>query len=405
MNTGDTDLDLAKALMDEYAEATGVVGAASPRRYLWTDAFGVCTLLGLAAETGTAEYESRARILIDQVHRTLGRHREDDARSGWISGLSETEGERHPTRGGLRIGKRLPERGPGEPFEEGLEWERDGQYFHYLTRWMHALHCAWAHLREEPYLRWARELAETAHGGFVRDVPGMGRRMVWKMSIDLSRPLVSSMGQHDPLDGLITYLELETASGTEETASGTDGSRGRGGGGVDLRPCVAEAERMCVDAAWATPDPLGIGGLLTDAGRLGSMIAERNLGERRLMEIPPRRFFGRLLEEGEKSLDLFRRSFSPRAPAERRLAFRELGLSIGLHTLEHAAGLSAGDPELGRARAIADRHSDLALEIETFWSEPASRRAGTWRDHEDINTVMLATALTPGGYVDLFPGG
>ena len=28
--------------------------------------------------------------------------------------------------------------------------------------------------------------------------------MYWKLSIDLSRPLVASMGQHDPLDGLVT---------------------------------------------------------------------------------------------------------------------------------------------------------------------------------------------------------
>jgi hypothetical protein len=34
----------------------------------------------------------------------------------------------------LRIGKQLAERRPGERFDERLEWERDGQYFHYLTR-------------------------------------------------------------------------------------------------------------------------------------------------------------------------------------------------------------------------------------------------------------------------------
>ena len=33
--------------------------------------------------------------------------------------------------------------------------------------------------------------------------------MYWKMSIDLTRPLVPSMGQHDPLDGLVTYNELQ----------------------------------------------------------------------------------------------------------------------------------------------------------------------------------------------------
>ena len=32
--------------------------------------------------------------------------------------------------------------------------------------------------------------------------------MYWKMSIDLSYPLVPSMGQLNPLDGFITYNEL-----------------------------------------------------------------------------------------------------------------------------------------------------------------------------------------------------
>jgi hypothetical protein len=54
-------------------------------------------------------------------------------------GLSEEEGHAHPTRGGLRIGKPLAERSPDEPIDERREWDRNGQYFHYLTKWMHAL--------------------------------------------------------------------------------------------------------------------------------------------------------------------------------------------------------------------------------------------------------------------------
>jgi hypothetical protein len=34
--------------------------------------------------------------------------------------------------------------------------------------------------------------------------------MCWKMSIDLSRPLVPSMGQHDPHDGYIIYSQLQS---------------------------------------------------------------------------------------------------------------------------------------------------------------------------------------------------
>jgi len=36
--------------------------------------------------------------------------------------------------------------------------------------------------------------------------------MHWKMSIDLTRALVPSMGQHDPLDGYISNLQLRTTA-------------------------------------------------------------------------------------------------------------------------------------------------------------------------------------------------
>ncbi len=43
--------------------------------------------------------------------------------------------------------------------------------------------------------------------------------MYWKMSIDLTRPLVSSMGQHDPLDGFITYNEIKNGMKSFEDGS------------------------------------------------------------------------------------------------------------------------------------------------------------------------------------------
>ena len=98
-------------------------------------------------------------------------------------------------------------RQPGEPLDENLEWDRDGQYFHYLTKWMHALNRVSRVTGDPSYLRWAMELAQAAHARFVYLPPAGGRkRMYWKMSIDLTRPLVPSMGQHDPLDGLVTYM-------------------------------------------------------------------------------------------------------------------------------------------------------------------------------------------------------
>jgi hypothetical protein len=240
---------LAQSLMEKFADATGISGTATPRRYLWTDAFAVCNFLGLFRETGDSRFIRLARELVDQVHRILGRHRNDDTRHGWISGLSEEEGERHPTHGGLRIGKPLNERQPHEPPNSQLEWEQDGQYFHYLTKWMHALYRMGRETGERAYQRWAAELAVAAHRGFTFEVrPGGPTRLIWKISIDLSRPLVSSMGQHDPLDGLITYLELQTAEVCESEC------------GADLTQAIADMNEMSAHFHGATEDPLGIGG-------------------------------------------------------------------------------------------------------------------------------------------------
>jgi hypothetical protein len=187
-----SQIQQAITLMNDFAERTGLDSDRPVRRYLWTDAFAVCNYLGLARSSGNQRFKGLALRLVNQVHRTLGRHRQDDARHGWISGLAESEGEVHPTRGGLRIGKSLPERGARDPFDEQLEWERDGQYFHYLIKWMHALDQLSRATGESRYNLWARELAAAAHAAFIESpASGLPIRMVWKMSIDLN-PNVSS---------------------------------------------------------------------------------------------------------------------------------------------------------------------------------------------------------------------
>ncbi|MBD3801026.1 MAG: hypothetical protein IE886_06205 [Campylobacterales bacterium] len=48
-------------------------------------------------------------------------------------------------------------------YDETSEWDRDGQYFHYLAKWMHALDRMTAVSGEVRYSRWAVELAKSAH--------------------------------------------------------------------------------------------------------------------------------------------------------------------------------------------------------------------------------------------------
>jgi len=116
----------AARLMAEFATRTGLrQPARGHERYLWTDAFAVCNFLELFRRSDK-KYEGYAIQLIEKVPHVLGRYRADDTRSGWISGLDEESGQRHPTAGGLRIGKPLKERSASEPPDEHLEWDRDG---------------------------------------------------------------------------------------------------------------------------------------------------------------------------------------------------------------------------------------------------------------------------------------
>lgn len=380
----------AAALMRDFAQRTGLESGKQPRRYLWTDAFALCNFLGLAQASGNENYLEMALQLADQVHHVLGRHRPDDPRSGWLSGLGPHEGELHPTRGGLRIGKKLPERGPDESFDERLEWDRDGQYFHYLVQWMHALDQLARATAQPRYNLWARELAETAFDGFTfltRCADGR-RRMHWKMSIDLQRALVPAMGQQDPLDGFITLTELLF---TSNELSATDS-------GPNLAHEISQFAAMIENAEWATSDPLGIGGLLIDAHRIDWLLRHGAVADPHLVE--------NLLTAALAGLQHFAASDELRLPAAYRLAFRELGLAIGLQAAQLMRQAVASDSQPASMTSAIDTllralddYAFLRDEIESFWQDPEHRRTGHWTDHRDINEVMLATSLAPGGFL------
>jgi len=367
-------------LLLRFAERTGLTSSREPRRYLWTDAFAVCTLLGLHRSTGDARYRDLALRLVDQVHQVLGRHRPDDARRGWISGLSEEEGALHPTAGGLRIGKPLPERAAGEPLVEALEWDRDGQYFHYLTKWMHALDQVTRATGDPRHNAWARELARAAHRAFVYTPRGVAKRMYWKMSVDLSRPLVPSMGQHDPLDGLITCVQLD---GTLRPAP------------RQLDDAAAQFTTMVDRQTFPTSDPLGLGGLLVDAYRVRQLVAQGALAS-------DDGLMAALLAAALFGLHAYVERPDLQAPPSERLAFRELGLAIGLAAIDRCA--ESPPPKGAPERANLDRllrYAAVREEIEATWLRAESRETKAWRDHADINDVMLAATLEPAGFLDL----
>jgi hypothetical protein len=238
---------------------------------------------------------------------------------------------------------------------------------------MHALARA-ADVLEVPMLHtWAVELAAASHAGFAHRPGGGGAAPVlyWKMSIDLSRPLVPSQGAHDPLDGFITCSAL---------------------GAPELGPEVDELWSMLRPSAWPGDDPLGLGGLLADVWSVAQLLDRPGADRVRLEPL-----LSRLVDASLVSLRAVVGGVALRHPLERRLAFRELGLVIGLRALQAFLDSRGGAarslaPESGR---FLERHLPLAEELTATWSTPEARRMDDWLAHEDINDVMLATALAP----------
>lgn len=389
----------AHELMMKFVEGTGVSASlpghcalSASRRYLWTDAFAVCILLGLGEQ-------ELALSLIFQVHHSLGKHRIEDKRIGWLSGLNEKQGEAHPTIAGLRIGKRLPERAQNEPIDERLEWNRDGQYFHYLTKWMHALDQAARVTKQLQLNQWGRELAIagqaffTPHSALEKNSTRQ-LQMYWKMSVDLSYPLVFSQGQHDALDGYITYSQLHSTA----VSLGDDQD-------TELSNQCAKLKALMNFAGWETVDPLGIGGLLIDAFRVYQLMAQdasadfKNIGWKLL---------DALLKAALYGLEVYVNQNEIRQPAGNRLAFRELGLCIGLQALELMVDAETTMPCLTHIPLLREKMEMIQVKfgpiretIELFWQDKSLREGELWKEHQDINDVMLATCLAPSGFLIL----
>lgn len=364
-------LTTARDLMTDFAERTGLNGDETKafHRYLWTDAFAVKTFLGLAKITGEKEYSEKARRLTELVHQKLGRFALTDSRKGWISGLPENEGGEHPTAGGLRIGKTLRERQLSEPLDERLEWERDGQYFHYNTRWISSLIRMKEETGDRKYLLEAAELL-LASRKFIFKAQGLSG-MFWKMSIDLSRPQVNSMGMHDPLEGLILSNTLQDL--VPELAP-------------QLKKLASDFEAIAQGMDWKTNDTLGIGGLLMNAVKAAECCHQRS-------SLPQVMVPERLLQDCVVGLENLENSKELTFTSARRLSFRECGLSLALRVLE---GRRALFEQQDISLVPFEKYFPLAQEIEEFWLKPKNQDSVLWKKHLNINAVSLAASMVAG---------
>ena len=212
------------------------------------------------------------------------------------------------------------------------------------------------------------------------------------MSIDLTRTLVPSMGQHDPLDGYISNLQLRaTAAALPQPAAEPN-----------LEDETRQYATMLKRGELATADPLGLGGLLIDAYRLQQLMLQGAQPDTQLLN--------RLLDAALTGFPHYAQGGELQLPTIHRLAFRELGLAIGLHAVErmhraadHENKHTVGNPRLRAQLEALIQYLPLRDEIEEFWRNSEQQRTSTWIDHQDINEVMLATSLAPDGFLLLLP--
>jgi hypothetical protein len=256
---------------------------------------------------------------------------------------------------------------------------------------MHALNRMSRVTGNPDYVTWAIELAHTAHARFTYLSPAGGRKkMYWKMSIDLTRPLVSSMGQHDPLDGLVTYNELQLTATRDF--------------GQSVQPVLvqemADMTDICRGMRMVTDDPLGIGGLLSDGSRITQLMIRGGPVYAGLLKT--------LFDSALAGLDSLAESGFLELPARNRLAFREFGLSISLGGVEKLPEWIGKNPNLFDRTGSLHQQIQELLEyvplrekIEQFWLDGKNRESGTWTEHREINMVMLATSLEPYGFLGI----
>lgn len=277
-------------------------------------------------------------------------------------------------------------------------------------------------IHDELHVDTLEALEVAAHDGCLAQVPGIGT----KRSAGIRASLASMLGRRprrsidsaSPSVDLLLAVDREyrraAAAGELSTIaprrfnpegeswlpSSAAASRFTGTSFDSLEAEIAALDTLTGGIDWTTSDPLGLGGLLTDCHRLLELVVRGRSRDFGLLE--------RLLDASVDSLGGIARRQPFDAVAEDRLAFRELGLAIGLAVLPRMLPViereaKALDPQ-GTLRARLEQLAEfgrLRDRIETFWRRPANRAGASWQEHRDINDVMLATSLVPDEFLSI----
>ncbi|CEJ54316.1 hypothetical protein PMG11_00634 [Penicillium brasilianum] len=331
-------------------------------RYLWTDAFGVINLLTMHVEYCRAgdkpsrddRYLILARRLVQTVHDILGRTRDGRSR---LPGATD----QNPLGGGLRIGK---------TDEYGSDC--DGQYHHYLTVWMFALNRMAMASGDMNYNRQAVQLARAIHPKFFVDRKAVRPRMIWKMSMDLSKPLVNSEGNLDPIDGFVTFRLLQATAAAA-------------GDGDDVLEEEISDYRRVMDRKgqhFVSKDPLDLGMTLWTAHWFSETEGWASTLVNRCFE---------------QLYDMFEINRYLERSIKFRLAFREFGTCLGLQCESEQTG--------EKERAVDFKSwADAIIVAWDPYMELSTSTGLTPADLRPITRVMFASALIPGAFCSGYLG-
>ena len=302
-------------------------------RYLWTDAFGVINFITLYKESNDETYLSCAKNLVQAVHDINGRTRDGKSRLPGASDLN-------PLEGGLRIGK------TDESGSDG-----DGQYFHYNSLWMFALNRLSIASKVPEYNDRAIQFAKAIHPHFFIDKDTSSPRMVWKIAMDMSRPLVWGEGNLDPIDGYVTMKILGGTAHSRDVLS------------MEIKSFKRVMERK--GKHFVSSDMLDLGMSLWTSHWFADQEAwAADLQAQCLDQLK------QLLRGGQHSLGDMRY----------RLAFRDFGACLGIQCV---------------GAAVDNTIQDGATELLKHWEKHIKQ---TPEDLRPITQVMYAAALIPGAF-------
>lgn len=170
----------------------------------------------------------------------------------------------------------------------------------------------------------------------------------------------------------------------------------------ELRKWSVVYESIALSHSLKTTDPLGIGGLLNDSIRLAQLIHLYDLDSRWLLH--------HLLEAASTGLAAWSLSRLWERPAELRLAFRELGLPIGLNGVSWlrdeilpAMSSKVRTEELQQSLASIGQYQSAGEGIIEFWTDPERRKMVqnlAWATGYNVLAIPLAAGvLLPWGVV------